>query len=142
VVQQLICVSVVWCKWECANSNHIQLFTFVSEQTSPQVVSYIRSYTSILSASCLSSGTCAWNLPSFSGSTQNISSLADDSSKVNALYYLSIYALIGMVYLIISLSRELLLFWGSLSASWKLHKRLLEAVTRAKFRFFDSTPLG
>jgi ABC-type multidrug transport system fused ATPase/permease subunit len=142
VAQQIGSVGLtVWIR-EWSNSYHIQQMTTSGMQRPHSVVNYIRSYANTFSASCLSSGTCAWNFPSFSSASQNVSALTDDSPKVNALYYLLVYALIGMVYLMISLSRELLLFWGSLSASWKIHKRLLEAVTRAKFRFFDSTPLG
>lgn len=61
---------------------------------------------------------------------------------VDAGYYLSVYALIGLVYVLICFGRELILFWGSLRASWGLHDRLLQSILRAKFRFFDSTPLG
>ena len=61
---------------------------------------------------------------------------------VNVGYYLGVYALIGSAYVLICFSRELLLFAGSLHASWQLHQRLLEAIMRAKFKFFDSTPLG
>ena len=63
-------------------------------------------------------------------------------SDVNVGYYLGIYAVIGLVYVLICLSRELILFWGSLHASWKIHESLLNAILRAKFKFFDSTPLG
>ncbi len=61
---------------------------------------------------------------------------------VNVAYYLGIYALIGSAYVLICFSREILLFAGSLHASWALHQRLLNAIMRAKFKFFDSTPLG
>jgi ABC-type multidrug transport system fused ATPase/permease subunit len=63
-------------------------------------------------------------------------------NNVNVAYYLGIYALIGTAYVLICFSRELLLFAGSLHASWRLHEQLLKAVMRAKFKFFDSTPLG
>jgi ABC-type multidrug transport system fused ATPase/permease subunit len=65
--------------------------------------------------------------------------VADD---INVGYYLGIYALLGSAYVLICFSREILLFAGSLHASWHLHQRLLEAIMRAKFKFFDSTPLG
>ncbi|RMJ22071.1 ATP-dependent bile acid permease [Aspergillus sp. HF37] len=64
------------------------------------------------------------------------------NGNVNVSYYLGIYALLGVVYLLISLSREAVLFWGSLHASRRIHNRLLRGVMHAKFRFFDSTPLG
>ena len=62
--------------------------------------------------------------------------------EVNATYYLGIYALLGVIYVGVSMAREGILFYGSLVASRKLHLRLLVSVTRAKFKFFDSTPLG
>jgi ABC-type multidrug transport system fused ATPase/permease subunit len=62
--------------------------------------------------------------------------------NVNVAYYLGIYVLIGSVYVLICFSREILLFAGSLHASWHIHQRLLKAIMRAKFKFFDSTPLG
>lgn len=62
--------------------------------------------------------------------------------EVNVNYYLGVYALLGFLYIGVSMAREGLLFYGSIAASRKLHTRLLVSVTRAKFRFFDSTPLG
>lgn len=67
---------------------------------------------------------------------------SDSELKVNTAYYLGIYALIGLAYMVVCFSREMLLFIGSLHASWDLHDRVLKAIMRAKFRFFDSTPLG
>ncbi|KAJ5672890.1 hypothetical protein N7507_002017 [Penicillium longicatenatum] len=64
------------------------------------------------------------------------------NGEVNVMYYLGVYALLGIGYISISLTREAVLFWGSLHASWKIHDRLLKTVMHAKFRFFDSTPLG
>ncbi|OJJ83074.1 putative ABC bile acid transporter [Aspergillus glaucus CBS 516.65] len=64
------------------------------------------------------------------------------ANEVNVSYYLGIYLLLGFGYLAIALVREAILFWGSLNASSKIHKRLLKTVMHAKFRFFDSTPLG
>jgi ABC-type multidrug transport system fused ATPase/permease subunit len=68
--------------------------------------------------------------------------LAQGTYDVDGWYYLGIYALIGLIYVLICFSREILLFWGSRRASWQLHEKLLSAILRAKFRFFDSTPLG
>ena len=61
---------------------------------------------------------------------------------VDVRYYLTVYALIGVACMLVALFRDLWLFFGSLTASWKIHKRLMESVTRAKFKFFDVTPLG
>ncbi|PGH04299.1 hypothetical protein AJ79_07146 [Helicocarpus griseus UAMH5409] len=63
-------------------------------------------------------------------------------NEVNPWYYLGVYALLALSYVLITLMREIVLFGGSLHASWKIHQRLLTAVTHAKFKFFDSTPLG
>ncbi|KAJ5602624.1 hypothetical protein N7537_005580 [Penicillium hordei] len=79
----------------------------------------------------------SWSLPQLGAS-----SASEVDGEVNVAYYLSIYALLGFLYIVISMSREAVLFWGSLHASWKIHDRLLGAVMHAKFRFFDSTPLG
>ena len=61
---------------------------------------------------------------------------------VDAGYYLGVYAVLGAVYVFICFARELILFWGSRRASWSLHEKLMNSILRAKFRFFDSTPLG
>lgn len=81
--------------------------------------------------------TTTWSVPQLS--TQ---STPDAEGDVNVMYYLGIYALLGLLYVMISLSREGVLFWGSLHASKMIHKGLLHSVMLAKFRFFDSTPLG
>lgn len=88
-----------------------------------------------------------WRLTPFSGqSSRNYDAPGivptTKISNVNTAYYLGVYALLGAVYVGVSVAREGLLFYGSLVASRKLHLRLLVSVTRAKFKFFDSTPLG
>ena len=62
--------------------------------------------------------------------------------KVDTRYYLSGYAILATVFMIIKAFRMGLLFCGSLSASRNLHSRLLASITRANFRFYDSTPFG
>ncbi|KAK8032301.1 ATP-dependent bile acid permease [Apiospora arundinis] len=62
--------------------------------------------------------------------------------EVNVNYYLIGLALIGVAGAVLALVRDLWLFFGSLTASWKLHNRLMGSVARAKFKFFDVTPLG
>ncbi len=61
---------------------------------------------------------------------------------VNADYYLVVLALIGIASAFLALMRDLWLFFGSLTASRKIHDWLISAVSRAKFKFFDVTPLG
>ncbi|PWY90826.1 hypothetical protein BO70DRAFT_425768 [Aspergillus heteromorphus CBS 117.55] len=69
-------------------------------------------------------------------------STSSNDGNVNVSYYLGVYALLGFGFVAISLLREAVLFWGSLHASFTIHRRLLKAVMHAKFKFFDSTPLG
>lgn len=93
---------------------------------------------------CSASGVCAWNFPIASESL-NVSSFGEDSNEphqVNVMYYLAIYALFGVLYALTSVFREGVVFAGSLKASKRIHDRLLHSVLRAKFKFFDSTPLG
>jgi ABC-type multidrug transport system fused ATPase/permease subunit len=68
--------------------------------------------------------------------------LAKVAPEVDVNYYLRVYAAIGIGYMFIALFRDLWLFYGSLTASWAIHQRLMNSVTRAKFKFFDVTPLG
>ncbi|KAF2106775.1 hypothetical protein BDV96DRAFT_693888 [Lophiotrema nucula] len=98
---------------------------------------------------CLTSGTCSWNIPFLSQSKEqqynyNLmqTSFTTTDSQVNAPYFLGVYAVLGIVFMLITLVREGFLFGGSLAASRRVHERLIQAVTHAKFRFFDQTPLG
>ena len=69
-------------------------------------------------------------------------STQSEDNEVNVMYYLAVYALIGFAYMLTSLLREAIVFSGSLRASRTLHNQLLRTVMRARFNFFDSTPLG
>jgi ABC-type multidrug transport system fused ATPase/permease subunit len=64
------------------------------------------------------------------------------AAEVNVKYYLTVLALIGIAGALSALVRDLWLFFGSLTASWKLHSRLMASVSGARFKFFDVTPLG
>jgi ABC-type multidrug transport system fused ATPase/permease subunit len=68
--------------------------------------------------------------------------MSPDQPSVNIPYYLIILAAIGVAGAISAFARDVWLFWGSLTASKILHNRLIESVTRARFKFFDVTPLG
>jgi ABC-type multidrug transport system fused ATPase/permease subunit len=69
-------------------------------------------------------------------------SVAAAGDEVDDFYYLAVYAGIGLLMMVSAFLREYVLFWGSITASKRIHDKLLEKVMRAKFRFFDSTPLG
>ena len=62
--------------------------------------------------------------------------------KVDAVYYLVVYAVLALTCMLITFLREAVLFWGALAASKLIHSRLIESVSRARLSFFDSTPLG
>ncbi|KIH87842.1 hypothetical protein SPBR_04542 [Sporothrix brasiliensis 5110] len=62
--------------------------------------------------------------------------------EVNAHYYITVLAAIGLVGAVFAFIRDLWIFFGSLTASWKLHNRLMHSVSFARFKFFDVTPLG
>ena len=62
--------------------------------------------------------------------------------EVDNGYYLGVYASLGLLYILIALVRLGITFRGSINASRKLHGMLIEFVLRAKFKFFDTTPLG
>ncbi|KAI9711688.1 MAG: hypothetical protein M1828_001799 [Chrysothrix sp. TS-e1954] len=72
------------------------------------------------------------------------SELTDHPGKqgVDAVYYLAVYAGLALFYMAITLAQEFTLFYGSLAASKKIHQSLMQSISHAKFRFFDSTPLG
>ncbi|CAE7009576.1 hypothetical protein HRS9139_01597 [Pyrenophora teres f. teres] len=98
---------------------------------------------------CLNSATCSWNIPffaqqeqqSFSYSSMQTTFGASDPD-VNSAYFLVVYAVLGLIFMLITFLREGFLFGGSLAASRRVHERLIQKVTHAKFRFFDQTPLG
>ncbi|KAH7145916.1 hypothetical protein B0J13DRAFT_525434 [Dactylonectria estremocensis] len=67
---------------------------------------------------------------------------AMEPPSVNAMYYLTVLAIIGGLGALTALVRDLWLFLGSLRASKRIHDHLINSVTRARFKFFDVTPLG
>ncbi|AEO63008.1 uncharacterized protein THITE_2107855 [Thermothielavioides terrestris NRRL 8126] len=76
------------------------------------------------------------------GSATAFSATGAGVPEVNITYYLTVLAIIGIAGAVSALVRDLWIFFGSLTASWKIHDRLMRAVTGAKFKFFDVTPLG
>lgn len=90
---------------------------------------------------CSANGLCTFGATSFVLESHG-SRILKQVVNVNAGYYLGIYGVLGFLYMLTILLREGVLFSGSLTASRRIHTQLIESVTRAKFRFFDSTPLG
>ncbi|EMC96893.1 hypothetical protein BAUCODRAFT_106032 [Baudoinia panamericana UAMH 10762] len=93
------------------------------------------------STNCLRTGSCIWGIPLWSQPRTGLS-VSVAGSEVDVGYYLGVYAVLGIAYMAITLTREGVLFGGSLTASKRIHRNLMEAVTHARFRFFDTTPLG
>ncbi|KAG7085320.1 hypothetical protein E1B28_013860 [Marasmius oreades] len=58
------------------------------------------------------------------------------------LFYVGIYAAIGLVNVTVNLCSVIAQYTGALRASRALFKQLLERVVRATFRFHDTTPQG
>ncbi|CAM1507870.1 Fc.00g047180.m01.CDS01 [Cosmosporella sp. VM-42] len=77
------------------------------------------------------------------GSTGNQQVLTHDSTKqVDVMYYLLVLGAIGLGGAFTALIRDLWIFLGSLTASRRIHDHLISSITRARFKFFDVTPLG
>lgn len=98
---------------------------------------------------CVKSGTCSWAFPIMPsqqeerysyGHMQTGFRIAEED--VDSGYFLGVYAILGLIFMFITFVREGFLFGGSLAASRRVHERLIQKVTHAKFRFFDQTPLG
>lgn len=75
--------------------------------------------------------------------------VASSVSKVNAykeenntLYYITIYAVIGISYAIFACIRVVVTFFAGIQASNRIFKKVLTSVLGAKLRFFDKTPQG
>ncbi|KAI9837506.1 MAG: hypothetical protein M1819_007156 [Sarea resinae] len=142
--QQISSVATnVWIRnWANAYHYHAIATTGVTGTSAePPVQNYVHTGRDALYGNCFTRGTCGWDMLFSTKQTPKGFSTAS-SAEVNVPYYLGIYAFLGFAFMVITFVREGVLFGGSLSASWKIHQRLLESVTRAKLRFFDSTPLG
>ncbi|KAI9661586.1 MAG: hypothetical protein M1821_008824 [Bathelium mastoideum] len=146
-LQQVSNVSTnVWIRqWANAYEQDISI-RGAGRRASP--LSHIQGHISSAS-SCLTSGSCIWSLPLFgNGETaptliiQDVDRTDGPTPSVHAGYYLAVYAILGAIYMIITLVREGVLFGGSLAASRRIHHRLMQSIMHAKFRFFDTTPLG
>ncbi|KAJ7662919.1 multidrug resistance-associated ABC transporter [Mycena rosella] len=64
------------------------------------------------------------------------------SASSRPLFYIGVYAAIGMLGIVLQLASVALQYTGALRASRILFKRLLVTVVRATFRFHDTTPQG
>ncbi|KAG9592924.1 bile acid-transporting ATPase, partial [Aureobasidium melanogenum] len=144
VLQQVSQVSTnVWIRqWANAYSNNKEM-SVMGVYTQPRQLTHV--FSGIGSgASCIKSGSCLWGLPfsSTSNTSDQFSIRSESSNRVDVFYYLAVYGILGLIYMLITVAREGVIFYGSLVASKRIHRKLMESITHAKFRFFDSTPLG
>ena len=130
----------VWIR-EWSNSYETELTSSTVMTRQPPLMDHFHKTGNSWISTCSSNENCVWDMPFQYAFSMNTNP-ATPPTEVNALYYLGIYALLSILYLMIAFTREGLIFWSSLQASWKIHANLLESVLRAKFKFFDSTPLG
>lgn len=72
---------------------------------------------------------------------QRDTSTSATAAEVQAWYYLTVYAIICVVYALVTFLRDFITFSGSLKASSRIYERLLNRVLFAKFTFFER-PLG
>ncbi|KAF9539971.1 hypothetical protein EC957_004821 [Mortierella hygrophila] len=65
-----------------------------------------------------------------------------EPETVNVDFYLGIYVLLSISTLFMAALTNYYTIFGGLAASRSLHQQLLRKVSRAKVRFFDTTPIG
>ena len=140
-LQQISSVgSNVWIKY-WANAYTMKTQSIATSELEPASNRTFITHGITISSSAYSSNGPFWNLAMLKPSNSS-TAFSSASDEVDAWYYLGIYGALGLSFILISLVREGFIFWGSLRASAKLHRKLFDAVTRARLQFFDTTPLG
>lgn len=73
----------------------------------------------------------------------SIVTTADDSKNaIDTMYYLFVYAALGISVIFAGIIEDLVMLTGGLWASTKLHSQMLTTILRAPLRFFEVTPIG
>lgn len=75
----------------------------------------------------------------YSSAVSTVNSFKEENGS---LYYISIYAIIGVTYAIFASFRVFITFFAGIRASNRIFKQVLTTILRAKLRFFDKTPIG
>lgn len=91
----------------------------------------------------LQSFTFTNSFSSLSNATQTVSAL--ESGPVvehSPVYYIAVYALIGIAYTFAGMYKDLISYLGGVHASKKIFNDMLDSILRSKIRFFDATPIG
>ncbi|KAI9260598.1 hypothetical protein BDA99DRAFT_86302 [Phascolomyces articulosus] len=68
--------------------------------------------------------------------------IQENTSNVTVDYYISVYVIICLTFVICDALRNILLYWGSIRGARTLFIQLLDRITHAPLRFFDTTPSG
>ena len=63
-------------------------------------------------------------------------------NESDALYYISIYAFLGLAVIVTANLQMAWVFYGGITAARRLHNSLLDRVMHAPLRFFEVTPIG
>ncbi|KAI8372497.1 hypothetical protein BD560DRAFT_446485 [Blakeslea trispora] len=66
----------------------------------------------------------------------------EEKSPVNVDYYIGIYLALSFGYVLVDSLRSVLISWGTVRGAGVLFGAMLERVTYAPMRFFDTTPVG
>ncbi|PNS15552.1 ATP-dependent bile acid permease [Sphaceloma murrayae] len=140
-LQQLSQVGTnIWIRqWANAYGDRQEYSTHAAVNTSS--MTHVRTTFGINHA-CIKSGTCFWPMSLSSSPRLNEIGTQTTQDGVNDAYYLGIYAVIGLTFMLVTLLRVGWVFYGSIVASRAIHRKLMDAVLHAKFKFFDQTPLG
>ena len=85
-----------------------------------------------------------WSDDNVANKKQNNSDEKIDTSdeEFSSLYYLAVYAILGVSGAIIKLSNDLKYYYNCAMASRSMHKNLLNNVMRSPMAFFDTNPSG
>lgn len=68
--------------------------------------------------------------------------LNDDEQQRRTRFYLLIYGALAVLYVVISISRDIVTLYGSMQASRSIYRRLIQTITGARPQWFDRTPIG
>lgn len=75
-------------------------------------------------------------------SSNAIAAIQTAKEEKSTMFYIGIYAVIGLVYALTATFKSLWVFFAGVTAANNIFKHVLTKVLRAKLRFFDKTPLG
>jgi ABC-type multidrug transport system fused ATPase/permease subunit len=85
-----------------------------------------------------------YGLPQITVSDNSVgrNGMGDGIMGRDPMFYIVGYAAVGLLYVLVTFSRAMLVVNGSVRAGRTLFQKLLDSVTHAKLRFFDTTPIG